>query len=144
MKKITKQIVFIIFLFYSINSVAQKWDTKEQKYNGGVALSGIVDISLGKVLGLNPIGKEVSITYDPFYNKYIIDWIEEDGTARMNLKFKEENSGGKMYVDTYSSNTAYFIHDHLKDENKLTIMSAEPTMLKDRKVKLILVFDDLK
>ena len=39
----------------------------------------------------------------------------------MNLKFKEENSGGKMYVDTYSSNTAYFIHDHLKDENKLTI-----------------------
>jgi len=144
--KIPQKLITLLFLISCvINSQAQKkWDTKEQNYSGGVSLSGIIDLAQSKVLGLKPTGKDVSVKYDPFYNTYTINWMEEDGAARMILKFKEENSGGQMYIDKYSpNNSAYFIHNKVESDHKLTLISAEPSILDNRKVKLIIMFDDL-
>ena len=70
--------------------------------------------------------------------------MEEDSEARMILKFKEQNSGGKMYTDSYSpKNSAYFVHNNISTERNLTVISAESFMAENRKVKLIMVFDDL-
>lgn len=145
MKDILIKSLILVFLLLGLQSNAQKnWDTKEQNYYGGVALSGLIDVNEGKVLVLKPMGKNAVVKYDPFYDKYTIDWEEEDGAARMVLKFSEENSGGKMYLDSYSSNTPYFIHNYIERDNKLTIMSANPQFVDNKKVKLIFVFDDLK
>lgn len=108
-------------------------------------MQGLIDVVEAKVIGLKPMGKDVVIKYDPFFDKYTIDWMEEDSAAKMVLKFSEENPGGKMYLDTYSpKKTAYFIHNCISRDNKLTIMSANPTIVENRKFKLIFVFDDLK
>ena len=133
------------FISCVINPQAQKkWDSKEQNYSGGLSLNGIIDLAQSKVLGLKPTGKDVSVKYDPFYNTYIINWMEEDGAARMILKFKEENSGGQMYIDTYSpNNSACFINNEIESEHKLILIAAEPLMVDSRKVKLIIMFDDL-
>jgi hypothetical protein len=146
MKTSKMKLLFIVLaICFSLNSIAQKnWETKEQTYSGGVAMSGLIDVVQAKVIGLKPMGKNVVLKYDPFFDKYTIDWLEEDGPAKMVLKFSEQNSGGKMYVDTYSSNTAYFIHNYIERDNKLTVLSADPIMIENRKVKLIFVFDDLK
>jgi hypothetical protein len=144
--KITKKLFLLLVLTcWTTNSIAQnKWDTKERNYSGGVVLSGIIDVVQAKVLGVKPTGKNVYVNYDPFYDKYVIDWMEDDGAARMTLKFKEENSGGKMYIDTYSpKSSAYFVHEHISDEHRLTLMSSDPVMLEGKKVKMIIIFDDL-
>lgn len=142
---VEKKLILVFLILLGLNSNAQKnWETKEQNYYGAVALSGLIDVNEGKIILLKPMGKNASVKYDPFFDKYTIDWIEDDGPARMVLKFSEENSGGKMYLDSYSSDTPYFIHNYIERDNKLTIMSANPQFIDNRKVKLIFVFDDLK
>ena len=134
-----------ILLFISLNSFSQKnWDTKEKTYTGGVALHGLIDVVENKVVVLEPMGKNVTINYDPFFNKYIINWDEENSSAKMELKFSEENSGGKMYVDIYSSNTAYFVHNKIDKNNQLILMSVDSSLVENKKVKLIFIFEDLK
>lgn len=144
-KQSLKNLLLILFICIGINATAQKkWETKERNYTQGIVMSGLIDIAQAKLLGLKPIGKEVSINYDPFYDKYTINWAGEDGPARLVLKFSEENSGGKMYVDTYSSDTPYFVHDKIESDNKLTVIGANSGEIEGRKMKLVFIFDDLK
>lgn len=144
--KLRAQNLFLIFfLFACFNSFAQKkWDTKEQKYFDAVVLVGVVDASTEKVLGLVPKGKNVKLVYDTFFDRYTAEWIEVNGPAKMILAFSEENSNGRMYVDTFASNTQYYVENYIESDNKLVVMAVKPTYIENVKVKVFFVFDDLK
>ena len=142
-----KKLFLLLFICLGLNVTAQKkWNTVEHNYYDGVVLTGLLDVTEAKLMGagFQPKGKKVTIKFDPFYDKYTIDWVEEDGAARMVLKFSEENSGGKMYIDTYGRNTPYFVINKIENDNKLIIMSVDPVLLDGKKVKLVLMFDDIK
>lgn len=143
-----KFLFFAILLFVCQTSISQKkWDTKDRYYTGGILLKGLMDVDDAKVLGLEPYGKKVSITYDPYYNKYTIDYIDKNGTTRMVLEFIEENSGGKMYKDSYaveSKYNEYFVHNNIEKEDKFILIGANSAKIEGRNVKLILAFEDLK
>lgn len=145
MKKNIKFLVFILLICSSLEISAQKnWNTKEIKYTDGVVMIGMIDVEKNEVLGLKPIGKEVSVTYDPFFDKYSISWKNEEGYGEISVKFYENNSGGKMYKDINSPNIYYFVHDSIESKNKLTLIPTEVSINNGKRVKYIFLFDDLK
>lgn len=145
MKKNIKFLVFILLICSSLEISAQKnWNTKEIKYTDGVVMIGMVDVEKNEVLDLKPIGKEVSVTYDPFFDKYSISWKNEEGYGEISVKFYENNSGGKMYKDINLPNIYYFVHDSIESKNKLTLIPTEVSINNGKRVKYIFVFDDLK
>ena len=142
MKKITS----LVLLLFSTITFSQKWDTKERQYSDGVAAVGLIDVSTYKVSSLNPAGKNVTLLYDPYFQKYTFDWInEKDETNRMSLVFKENDQGRKIYIDQYSPNgDAYLITDEISSAKKVTVISATSSNVNGKQYKLILIFDDLK
>ena len=145
MKKLLIRNLFVLIIgFISINLVAQNtWETKEQKYSGGIVVTGLIDVESAELIGsLKPTGKEVVINCDPFFDKYFIEYLGENGTVKMVLKFKEQNSGGKLYVDDLRKKNEYFVSNEIQKENKLILVGADYALLRERKVKIIFVFDD--
>lgn len=144
--------IILIFLMISILNInaQKKFHTTERSYSNGVLLAGIYDMEQKKFFrDLEPKGKNVSIKYDPFFNKYTIDWINEVGEqCHFNLKFSEENSGGMMYINTSSSsnNFPFFIDDTIENGEKgnLTLTSAVTLPFENRQVRFIFMFVDLK
>jgi len=141
-----KYLYLLIVLSIGYNASAQnKWDTEERKYTGGVIVWGLIDDDNSKLIGsLQPLGKDVTVLYDPFFNKYTINWTGEEGKNNMVLKFSEENFGGKMYLHVNGNDNPYFINDVISKENKLIIMSAKHELINNRKVRVIFLVSDLK
>lgn len=141
-----KKIALIMLLLFSTVTFSQKWDTKERKYSDGVAAVGLIDIENYKVSDLTPAGKDVILLYDPYFQKYTIDWIDEkDKKNRMSLVFKEKDRGRNVYIDQYSpTGDAYLITDEISSSKKVTVISATTNNVNGKQYKLIIIFDDLK
>lgn len=141
-----KKITLIILLLFSTITFSQMWDTKERKYSDGVAAVGLIDVKNYKVSDLKAAGKDVTLLYDPYFQKYTIDWIDEkDKTNRMSLVFKENDRGRKIYIDQYSpTGDAYLITDEISSAKKVTVISATTNNVNGKQYKLIIIFDDLK
>ena len=141
-----KKITLLTLLLFSTIAFSQKWDTKERQYSDGVAAVGLIDVSTYKVSSLNPAGKNVTLLYDPYFQKYTFDWINEKGeTNRMSLVFKQNDQGRNIYIDQYSPNgEAYLITDEISSAKKVTVISATSSNVNGKQFKLVLIFDDLK
>ena len=90
--------------FISATAFAQKnWETKEKKYFDGVALSGLLDVDKKEVAVIKPFAKNVNLTYDPFYNKYTINFNEDGSESRMILTVSGKASNGNdLFIDEYA------------------------------------------
>ena len=141
-----RKIALIMLLLFSTITFSQKWDTKERKYSNGVAAVGLIDIENYKVSDLTPAGKDVILLYDPYFQKYTIDWIDEKNKKnRMSLVFKEKDRGRNVYIDQYSpTGDAYLITDEISSSKKVTVISATTNNVNGKQYKLIIIFDDLK
>ena len=87
-------------------------------------------------------GKNSTSTQDTYFNKYIFEYLNEDyKMVRMNLKFKESNFGGEMYIDENSPRKeAFIITDELTSEVRVILTLFTPTIIKDRPYKLVFFF----
>lgn len=139
--------VFIVLINLNINAQA-KWDTEERIYQDGVLLTGLIDIDKMEIEILQPVGKKVKIIYDPFYEKYTIDWEEQDGPSRMILtKSGIAGNGSTTFVDSYApvgKQAEFFVHNNISTVRKLTLVTVLPFLIEKKNYKMIFVFDDLK
>lgn len=150
--KVSKSIyfrnLFVIALLFSIsNFYAQtKWDTKERVYEGGVLIQGLINADNLEIGILKPIGKNVVIKHDPFYNKYTIDWQEDNGPVRMILSVAyTAGNGNKVFVDSYNNNEdEYFIQNNIQEKNMLTLITLDVFKIDQVDYKMISIFDDIR
>lgn len=140
----TKYFLFLlIFNFTNVNA-QNNWDTKEKTYSNGVLLSGYIDLETNEILYFKPTGKNVIITYDPFYNVYKMSWDELDGKSELYLKPKKETpENGTIFIDTYANDevSQFFIINTLDKDKKIKLISAYPKEVNGRKYKLLLAFE---
>lgn len=136
--------LFLILTFSNVNA-QNNWDKKEKTYTNGVLLDGLLDMETKKIVSLNPKGKNVSITYDPFYNTYKINWDEIDGKMKMYLKPKTETpDNGTIFIDANANDEMgqFFIIDTFNKNKKIQLISAYPLDYNGKKYKMIFVFED--
>lgn len=142
-------ILSFILIVFMLNSNAQsKWDTKEKTYSNGVFLQGLVSLEKNELISLIPQGKNVSVTYDPYFNTYKIKWDESDNQAQLILSpGRETASNGTVFTDTYppdkDKRVEYFIIDEIVKEKRLRLIMANPTDYEGKKYKFVLNFIDL-
>ncbi|RRJ87150.1 hypothetical protein [Flavobacterium macacae] len=138
--------LLIFFCVISINAQTS-WDTKEQSYIGGVYIVGLIDLQTEKISDLTPKGKDVEIIFDPFYDTYKITWSQENGYVEFYLKPDQKVSGGTIYKNVNAKNgtkNVFFIHNYLKTEKRLMLMTVEPFTQNNKNYKIAFIFDDLK
>jgi hypothetical protein len=144
-KIINSKILLVLALFFSVlTSFSQEWDTKTRKYENGVVLMGLIDVSKNKVETLKQEGKNVIIKYDPFFIKYTINFEGENGSRQMIfLDTKIEEKGIKIFIDDYSLNKDQFVViNRLEKENKLIVTMIKPIVLNGKTFKLFFLFED--
>lgn len=141
-----KKLLFLILISTTTIAFSQKWDTKERNYSDGIVAVGLVDLTTYNVSKFAPWGKNVKLSYDPYFKKYYLEYLnDENKIIRMSLIFKESNQGGEMYIDQYSpKKEAYFITDEISSERKVTLVSLTSSNIGGKPYKLMFVFDDLK
>ena len=151
MKKLLKLLKqnYILLLFLLLNfsnlNAQNNWDTKEETYTNGVFLVGLFDMDENKIISLNPKGKNASITYDPFYNTYKINFDDIDGKTEMYFKPKTETlENGTIFIDTYSNSdkNQFFISNTLNKDKKILLISAYPIISNGKQFKMIYAFED--
>ena len=138
-------LLFFLILNFSNLNAQNNWDAKEKTYTNGVLLVGLLDMDEKKIISLNPKGKNVSITYDPFYNTYKINFDDIDGKSEMYFKPKTETpENGTIFIDSYSNSdkNEFFILDTLNKDKKIQLISAYPIISNGKKFKLIYAFED--
>lgn len=137
-------ILILVFNFSNVNA-QNNWDTKEKTYTNGVFLVGLFDMDTHKLISLNPKGKNASITYEPFYNTYKINFDDIDGKTEMYFKPKTETpENGTIFIDSYSNSdkNQFFILDTLNKDKKIQLISAYPIINNGKKFKMIYAFED--
>jgi hypothetical protein len=136
---------------HSTNS-DKKWNTGTKTYRGGILLSGIIilgDIN-PKVHSLEPMGKDVIIVHDIFFDKYTVDFTNSDG-GRTRFIFEPVGKlaeGKQYYEDTYGPepHERFFIDrsgDLTAGGNMIATLML-PVNIEGQDVKLLYFFEDFK
>lgn len=118
-----------------------KWDTKEEKHNNGVVLTGLIDFNSKKLITIQPKGKNATIIYDPYFDKYQINWLDKENFQKqIDLSGGVETSYGIIYKD--QDGAEIFVINTLKENGKLELVIAKPIEIDGKKVKLFYHFED--
>ncbi len=139
--------LFLMICIFNANA-QKKWDTTERIYKNGVYLQGTYDIESNKFVKIAPVGKNVNVTYDPYYNNYKITWNESDKKKQMNLSpSRETPSNGTIFMDTYvpegKEKGEYFIIDEIIKSGRLQVIYINEITIEGKKYKLVFFFEDL-
>jgi len=131
--------ILLLILLAATSMMAQT------NYINGVAYMIILNEQM-EVLKEIPMGKDVLISYDKFYDSYDIMMTAEDGMMSFNLDYVNTDDRKKVYIDKDSSqeNDFFYAEDRLLDERKLFLIQFDTKVVNGETLRLVYRFESFK
>jgi hypothetical protein len=112
-----KLVIIFIILFSCLDTYAQQIN-----YSGGVAKTLIFNAN-NELLREIPMGKDVLLSYDEFYDSYNIMMTVQDGMMAFDLRYVKTDENSKVYEDKSNSGSSrFYVQNRLKSSEKIFIL----------------------
>ena len=117
----------------------------QTQYSRGVAYTIIFNKQMEVVKEI-PMGQDVLISYDEFYDSYDIMMTSQDGMMSFNLNYIKTDDDKKIYVDKDSSvqNDFFYTEDRLSTEGKLILIQIATKEVNGEIYRIVIKFEDLE
>lgn len=142
-----KVINLTLMLLCILNISAQKkLETKEIKYNNGVYQLEMYDTKTKKLVNSITTGKNVSISYNPSFDDYLVVWEENSERKQLYLIPKETSSKGTVYMIgeegiTEDEQIDYLIKNNINKNGKLLVIFAHPIPYEGKEYTMVQSFE---
>ena len=112
-----KLIIIFIILFSYLDIY-----TQQINYSGGVAKTFIFNAN-SELLREIPMGKDVLLSYDEFYDSYNIMMTVQDGMMAFDLRYVKTDENSKVYEDKSNSGSSrFYVQNRLKSSEQIFVL----------------------